>query len=117
MPRAGIAEKERIGSAGAGTVGAGLRAVYCALDPATAIPEVAVHKGFQALDTVPHAMTAALISDLGGVHIVQPEAVPNPNWLRPGIPSAGQQAFGDESCCVSIASSSFRALSPRIAGT
>lgn len=75
---------------------AGLRAVYCALDPATAILEVAVHKGFQALDTVPHAMTAALISDLGGVHIVQPEAVPNPNWLRPGIPSAGQQAFGDE---------------------
>jgi RES domain-containing protein len=22
--------------------------------------------------------------------------VPNPNWLRPGIPSAGQQAFGDD---------------------
>lgn len=74
---------------------AGLRAVYCALDPATAILEVAVHKGFQALDTVPHVMTAALLSDAGGVHIVGPEAVPNPNWLRPGIPGAGQQAFGD----------------------
>lgn len=21
--------------------------------------------------------------------------MPNPNWLRPGMPSAGQQAFGD----------------------
>jgi RES domain-containing protein len=26
--------------------------------------------------------------------VVQPDDVPNPNWLRPGIPSAGQQAFG-----------------------
>lgn len=74
---------------------AGLRAVYCALDPATAILEVAVHKGFHALDTVPHVMTAALISDIGSVHIVRPDEVPNPNWLRPGIPGAGQQAFGD----------------------
>ncbi len=24
-----------------------------------------------------------------------PGDVPNANWLRPGIPSAGQQAFGD----------------------
>ena len=39
----------------------GIRAVYCAIDPATAILEVA-----------------------------------NPNWLRPGMPSAGQQAFGDD---------------------
>lgn len=74
---------------------AGLRAVYCALDPSTAILEVAVHKGFYALDTVPHVMTAALITDVAGVHVVQPETVPNPNWLRPGIPGAGQQAFGD----------------------
>lgn len=75
---------------------AGLRAVYCALDPATAILEVAVHKGFHALDTVPHVLTAALIADAGAVHVVKPDDVPNPNWLRPGIPSAGQQAFGDE---------------------
>lgn len=74
---------------------AGLRAVYCALDPATAILEVAVHKGFHALDTVPHVLTATLIADAGGVHVVRPEDVPNPNWLRPGIPGAGQQAFGD----------------------
>ena len=30
----------------------GVRAVYCSVDPATAILEVAVHKGFKALDTV-----------------------------------------------------------------
>ena len=30
------------------------------------------------------------------MHVVDPATVPNPNWLRPGIPSAGQQAFGDD---------------------
>lgn len=73
----------------------GVRAVYTSLDPATAILEVAVHTGFSALDTVPHALTAATILDPSRVHVVQPEDVPNPNWLRPGIPGAGQQAFGD----------------------
>ena len=34
-----------------------VRAVYCSIDPATAILEVAVHKGFKALDTVPHVLT------------------------------------------------------------
>jgi RES domain-containing protein len=75
---------------------AGVRAVYCSLDPATAILEVAVHKGFAALDTVPHMLTAMTISDPGSVLVVDPAAVPNPNWLRPGLPSAGQQAFGDK---------------------
>ncbi|THD61626.1 RES domain-containing protein [Phenylobacterium sp.] len=74
---------------------AGVRAVYAALDPATAILEVAVHKGFRVLDTTPHVLTAATIVDAGAVHIVHATDVPNPNWLRPGIPSAGQQAFGD----------------------
>ena len=73
----------------------GVRAVYCSIDPATAILEVAVHKGFRALDTVPHVITSATI-DPAGVFVVEPTAVPNPNWLRPGIPSAGQQAFGDD---------------------
>jgi len=73
----------------------GVRAVYCALDPATAIMEVAVHKGFRALDTVPHVLTSMAVSDPGEVHLVRPEDVPNPNWLRPGIASAGQQEFGD----------------------
>ena len=73
----------------------GVRAVYCSTDPATAILEVAVHKGFKALDTVRHVLTAARITDLSSIHVVAPASVPNPNWLRPGIPSAGQQEFGD----------------------
>jgi RES domain-containing protein len=73
----------------------GVRAVYTSLDPATAILEVAVHKGFVALDTVAHVLTAATVLDLSRTHIVQPDDVPNPNWLRPGVPGAGQQAFGD----------------------
>ena len=74
----------------------GVRAVYCSIDPATAILEVAVHKGFRALDTVPHVLTALELTDVSVIHVVQPQSVPNPNWLVPGIPSAGQQAFGDE---------------------
>jgi RES domain-containing protein len=73
----------------------GVRAVYCSVDPATAILEVAVHKGFRALDTVAHVLTAAVITDTSTVHVVDPASIPNPNWLRPGIPGAGQQAFGD----------------------
>ncbi|WP_273793779.1 RES family NAD+ phosphorylase [Brucella anthropi] len=74
----------------------GIRAVYCSLDPATAILEVAVHKGFRALDTIAHTMTALTITDPAQVHVVEPGSVPNSNWLRPGIPGAGQQAFGDD---------------------
>ena len=72
-----------------------MRAVYTSLDPATATLEVAVHKGFAALDTVAHVLTAATIFDISQVHVVQPADVPDPNWLRPIIPRAGQQAFGD----------------------
>jgi RES domain-containing protein len=73
----------------------GVRAVYAALDPATAILEVAVHKTFKALDTVPHVLTAARIADASQAHVVTAADVPNPNWLRPGAPGARQQAFGD----------------------
>jgi RES domain-containing protein len=73
----------------------GIRAVYCSLDPAAAILEVAAQKGFPALDTIPHVLTAATITDLSNVHVVEPGSVPNPNWLRPGNPSDRQQAFGD----------------------
>jgi RES domain-containing protein len=73
----------------------GVRAVYCSLDPSTAILEVAVHKGFSVLDTVPHVLTGTVIADPGNAYVVQPGSVPNHNWLRPGIPSAGQRAFGD----------------------
>jgi RES domain-containing protein len=73
----------------------GVRAVYCSIDPATAILEVAVHKGFKALDTVPHVLTAINFNP-AGAFIVEPATVPNPSWLRPGIPATGQQMFGDE---------------------
>jgi RES domain-containing protein len=73
----------------------GRRIVYCSIDPATAILEVAVHKGFKALDTVPHVLTSAVITDPASVHIVLPGGVPNANWLRPGLPSTRQQSFGD----------------------
>lgn len=74
----------------------GVRAVYCSIDPTTAILEVAVHKGFRALDSVPHILTAAVVADVSAIHVVNPDSIPNQNWLRPGIPSAGQQTFGDE---------------------
>ena len=75
--------------------GKGKRTVYCSLDPATAILEIAVHKTFRVLDTVPHVLTSFAVTNPATVHVVQPADVPNPNWLRPGIPGAGQQQFGD----------------------
>ena len=73
----------------------GVRAVYAALDPATAILEVAVHKTFRTLDIVAHVLTSARIADASRAHVVNPADIPNPNWLRPSAVSAGQQAFGD----------------------
>lgn len=76
----------------------GVRAVYASTDPATAILEVAVHKGFAALDTDAHVMTSAEVdlSDPGAFHVINgAEDLPNANWLAPGIPSAGQMAHGD----------------------
>jgi len=73
----------------------GVRAVYCSFDPSTAILEGAVHKGFRVLDTVPHVLTSLRIPDPADIEVIDPSSVPNPNWLTPGIPSAGQQVFGD----------------------
>lgn len=74
----------------------GVRAVYCAVDPSTAILEVAVHKTFRVLDTVPHILTRLQVLDPGVIFVVRPDDIPNPNWLAPGLPSAGQQGFGDD---------------------
>lgn len=76
----------------------GRRVVYCALDPATAIVEVAAHKGFNTLDIVPHVLTSIDILPAAYplTHVVNKGDVPNSNWMRPGIPSAGQQQFGDQ---------------------
>jgi RES domain-containing protein len=72
----------------------GVRAVYASFDPATAILEVAVHKGFKALDAVPHVLTAIDV-DPAAVFVVHPKDVPDPAWLQPGMISPEQQAYGD----------------------
>ena len=72
----------------------GLRTVYASLDPATTILEVAAHKGFDDLDTTPHVLTCAVVIDPGSICVVHPDEIPNPNWLVPGRPTSGQQAFG-----------------------
>lgn len=54
-----------------------------------------MHKGFKALDTVPHILTELVVTDVASVHVIEPSSISNPNWLRPGALSAGQQAFGD----------------------
>ncbi|WP_110673870.1 RES domain-containing protein [Salinicola sp. RZ23] len=73
----------------------GRPAVYGSLDAATAILEVAVHKGFATLDTDPHTLLCIEIADPTCIHWVNAETLPNPNWLVPGTPSAGQQRYGD----------------------
>ena len=73
----------------------GVRVVYAALDPATAILEVAVHTTFKILDTVPHVLTSARIPEPSRALVITAASVPNPNWLRPGAVGAGQQTFGD----------------------
>lgn len=73
----------------------GVRAVHASLGPATAILELAVYKTFKTLDTVPHVLTWARVTDPSRAHVINAADVPNPNWLRPGAVSAGQQAFGD----------------------
>lgn len=74
----------------------GVKAVYASADPSTAILEVAVHKGFRALDTVAHVLTGARVLDPSRVLRLNAEDVVNPNWLVPGTPSMGQQQFGNE---------------------
>jgi RES domain-containing protein len=73
----------------------GVRAVYCALDPATTIMEVAVHAGFEILNTIPYVLSEIRVPDPADVFVVQPEDVPNPYWLVPTPTNPGQQEFGD----------------------
>ncbi len=72
----------------------GYATVYSSIDAATTILESAVHKGFHVLDTVPHVLTAFEIADPIDVYVVKNAAVPNPNWLHPGVISPGQQQYG-----------------------
>jgi RES domain-containing protein len=74
----------------------GKHVIYAALDPATAILEVAVHKGFKVLNTVAHNLHSFTITDPSQVRVVQPGDVPNPHWLNPIPPNQDQQDFGDQ---------------------
>jgi RES domain-containing protein len=74
----------------------GKRVTYAAMDPATAILEVAVHKGFKVLNTVAHNLYSFKITDPLQVRVVQPGDVPNPHWLHPVPPNKDQQEFGDQ---------------------
>lgn len=71
----------------------GMRCIYAALDPATALLEVAVHKSFAALDASPHVVTRLEI-DAKHLHALEADDVPDAAWLQPGIVGAAQQAFG-----------------------
>jgi len=73
----------------------GVRAVDCAMDPSTAILEVAVHKGFDTLDRVRHVMTSMVIAGPADIHVINEADIPDKNWLRPVTPTPAQQAFGD----------------------
>ncbi|WP_425929378.1 RES family NAD+ phosphorylase [Pseudomonas sp. NyZ201] len=73
----------------------GRKVVYAAADPSTAILEVAVHLGFDALDTVRHVLTCFEVLDPGLIKVVQPEDVPNPVWLSSAAASPNQQKFVD----------------------
>ncbi|MBC7610277.1 MAG: RES domain-containing protein [Polaromonas sp.] len=73
----------------------GRRVIYCALEPSTAILEVAVHKSFEVLDTVAHKLLHIVISRPELVHQIDIASIPNKAWLQSGTVSAGQQAFGD----------------------
>jgi RES domain-containing protein len=72
----------------------GFAAVYASVDPSTAVLEVAVHKGFDTLDRVPHIISCAQIRDPSDVHVLDIKQIPNANWLRPGTPGHAQQQFG-----------------------
>lgn len=72
----------------------GLATVYASLDAATAILEVAVHKGFEALDALPYVLTQVRVTDPSKIHVLDTNAIPNANWLLPGTPSRGQQLYG-----------------------
>jgi RES domain-containing protein len=74
----------------------GRNVVYASADPATAIMEVAVHIGFDKLDTIPHVLTCFEVLDHSLVKVVQPEDVPNPVWLTSASPSPNQRRFADK---------------------
>jgi len=74
----------------------GTRAVYCALDPSTAILEVAVHKGFRVLDTQPHVMTAFQVAEPARIKVFAPGDIPEADWLDSNNATPERRAWGAE---------------------
>ena len=73
----------------------GRRVIYTSLDPATTILEAAVHKGFNALDIVPHALLRIDV-DQACAFVVPVKRIQNAHWLLPGAVSVHQQRFGSD---------------------
>jgi RES domain-containing protein len=73
---------------------AGRTVVYASADPATATLEVAVHVSFAVLDATPYVLTNFAITDYRRIHVVYPEDIPNPNWLKAGPATPQQRDFG-----------------------
>lgn len=74
----------------------GTPTVYCSLDPATAILEVAAHVGLRNLDAVAHVLSSMSLLKPRRSKVIRPEDVPNPAWLQPGLPDPAQQAWGED---------------------
>jgi hypothetical protein len=55
---------------------------------------VAVHKGFNVLDSIRHMLLEIEIAAVS-IEVVQPSDVTKPHWLNPGAVSPNQQKFGD----------------------
>ncbi|MEL6167954.1 MAG: RES family NAD+ phosphorylase [Pseudomonadota bacterium] len=72
------------------------RVVYASLDPATAILEVAVHKGFGVLDRQPHILTRFSVTDPDRILVVMPNDIPDADWLDPNSQTTAQRDWGAE---------------------
>ena len=72
----------------------GRTVVYASADPATALMEVAVHVSFAVLDSTPYVLSNFVIDDPSRIHVIFPEDIPNPNWLRAGPATQQQRDFG-----------------------
>jgi RES domain-containing protein len=73
----------------------GQPAIYLSFEPACAILEVAVHKGFEVLETLPHTFSGVRISDPSKIRVVMPGELPEQAWLEGSPPTEEQQRFGD----------------------
>lgn len=71
------------------------RAVYCSLDPSTAVLEVAVHKGFAILDTDPHVMTSFTLSGAAPVRVFGLDDIPELDSLDPNCSDPARRGWGD----------------------